>query len=173
MTSNLGSHFFREDEKPERIRQLVLESLREAFRPEFLNRIDEIVIFKALGREEIETIVKIQLRHLTKRLADKRITLELSPAAEALLAKEGYDPVYGARPLKRTIQRLIQDPLALQLLNGSFAEGDTIVVKPGESGKLAFEKGAVPAAARASAPTDPRPGPPTEPWTRTRSFSNS
>ena len=139
MTSNLGSHFFREDEKPERIRQLVLESLRETLRPEFLNRIDEIVIFKALGREEIETIVKIQLRHLTKRLADKRITLELSPAAEELLAKEGYDPVYGARPLKRTIQRLIQDPLALQLLNGSFAEGDTIVVDA-KRGQVGFRK---------------------------------
>ena len=139
MTSNLGSHFFREDDKPERIRQLVLESLREALRPEFLNRIDEIVIFKALGREEIETIVKIQLRHLTKRLADKRITLELSPAAEELLAKEGYDPVYGARPLKRTIQRLIQDPLALQLLNGSFAEGDTIVVDA-KRGQVGFRK---------------------------------
>ena len=139
MTSNLGSHFFREDEKPERVRQLVLESLRETLRPEFLNRIDEIVIFKALGREEIETIVKIQLRHLTKRLADKRITLELSPAAEELLAQEGYDPVYGARPLKRTIQRLIQDPLALQLLNGSFAEGDTIVVDA-KRGQVGFRK---------------------------------
>ena len=109
--------------KAERVRQLVLDSLRETLRPEFLNRIDEIVIFQALGREEIETIVKIQLRHLTKRLADKRITLDLSPAAEGLLAKEGYHPVYGARPLKRTIQRLIQDPLALQLLERSLRGG--------------------------------------------------
>src|SRR6202171_2121564 len=139
MTSNLGSHYFREDDKPEHIRQLVLESLRETLRPEFLNRIDEIVIFKPLGREEIEKIVTIQLRHLTKRLADKRITLELSPAAEALLAKEGYDPVYGARPLTRPIQRLIQDPLALQLLNGSFAEGDTIVVDA-KRGRVGFRK---------------------------------
>ena len=92
MTSNLGSHFFREDEKPERIRQLVLESLRETLRPEFLNRIDEIVIFKALGREEIEKIVKIQLRHLTKRLADKRITLELSPARRGAARRGGLRP---------------------------------------------------------------------------------
>jgi ATP-dependent Clp protease ATP-binding subunit ClpB len=139
MTSNLGSQYFREDDKPEQVRQLVLETLRQTLRPEFLNRIDEIVIFKPLGREEIERIVKIQLRHLTKRLGDKRITLELTPAAEELLAKEGYDPVYGARPLKRTIQRLIQDPLALQLLNGTFTEGDTVVVEA-KRGQVGFRK---------------------------------
>jgi len=139
MTSNLGSHLFREDEKPERIRSLVLETLRQSLRPEFLNRIDEVVIFKPLGREEIEAIVKIQVGHLIKRLADKRITLELTPAAEDLLAREGYDPVYGARPLKRTIQRLVQDPLALQLLNGSFTEGDTVVVDA-KRGQIGFRK---------------------------------
>ena len=139
MTSNLGSHYFREDEKPERVRQLVLETLQQTLRPEFLNRIDEIVIFKALGREEIEKIVKIQLRHLQKRLADKRIALELTPAAEELLAKEGYDPIYGARPLKRTIQRLIQDPLALQILNGTFGEGDTVVVDA-KRGQVGFRR---------------------------------
>ena len=139
MTSNLGSHLFREAEKPERIRSLVLETLRQSLRPEFLNRIDEIVIFKPLGREEIEAIVKIQVGLLVKRLADKRITLELTPAAEDLLAREGYDPVYGARPLKRTIQRLVQDPLALQLLNGSFSEGDTIVVDA-KRGQIGFRK---------------------------------
>jgi ATP-dependent Clp protease ATP-binding subunit ClpB len=139
MTSNLGSHLFREEEKPERIRALVLETLRQTLRPEFLNRIDEIVIFKPLGRDEIEAIVKIQVAHLVKRLADKRITLQLTPAAEELLAREGYDPVYGARPLKRTIQRLVQDPLALQLLNGSFAEGDTVVVDA-KRGQIGFRK---------------------------------
>src|SRR5262250_3032940 len=139
MTSNLGSHLFREDEKPERVRQLVLETLRQTLRPEFLNRVDEIVIFKPLGREEIESIVKIQLRHLVKRLADRRISLELSPAAEELLAREGYDPVYGARPLKRTVQRLIQDPLALQLLNGNFVEGDTVIVDA-KRGQIGFRK---------------------------------
>ena len=145
MTSNLGSHLFSEEDKPERVRQLVLETLRQTLRPEFLNRIDETVIFKPLGREEIARIVKIQLRHLTRRLADKRIALELTPAAEELLATEGYDPVYGARPLKRAIQRLIQDPLALQLLNATFTEGDTVVVDA-KRGQVGFGK-AVAAAA--------------------------
>ncbi|PYO57852.1 MAG: type VI secretion system ATPase TssH, partial [Candidatus Rokuibacteriota bacterium] len=139
MTSNLGSHLFREDEKPERLRPLMLETLRQTLRPEFLNRIDEIVIFKPLGREEIAAIVKIQVGHLVKRLADRRITLELTPATEELLAREGYDPVYGARPLKRAIQRLVQDPLALQLLNGTFAEGDTVVVDA-KRGQIGFRK---------------------------------
>src|SRR6266540_2384912 len=139
MTSNLGSHLFREDEKPERLRQLMLETLRQTLRPEFLNRIDEIVIFKPLGREEIAAIVKIQVGHLVKRLADRRITLELTPATEEVLAREGYDPVYGARPLKRAIQRLVQDPLALQLLNGTFAEGDSVVVDA-KRGQIGFRK---------------------------------
>ncbi len=127
MTSNLGSQLFQEYDSPERAKPALLELLRRALRPEFLNRIDEIVVFHPLGRDEIAAIVKIQLGHLRKRLADKRIQLELTPAAEALLAREGYDPTYGARPLKRTIQRLIQDPLALKLLAGEFAEGDTVV----------------------------------------------
>ncbi|MBI2544432.1 MAG: AAA family ATPase, partial [Candidatus Rokubacteria bacterium] len=128
MTSNLGSHIFREYEKPEKVRPLVLEELRAALRPEFLNRIDETVIFNSLGHAEIARIVEIQLGHLQKRLADKRITLEVTPAARALLGREGYDPTFGARPLKRTIQRLVQDPLALRLLEGEFAEGDAVVV---------------------------------------------
>jgi ATP-dependent Clp protease ATP-binding subunit ClpB len=127
MTSNLGSQLFQEYDSPERAKPALLELLRRALRPEFLNRIDEIVVFHPLGRDEIAAIVKIQLGHLRKRLADKRIQLELTPAAEALLAREGYDPTYGARPLKRTIQRLIQDPLALKLLAGEFADGDTVV----------------------------------------------
>ncbi len=128
MTSNLGSHIFREYEKPEKVRPLLLQELRTVLRPEFLNRIDEIVIFNPLGREEITRIVDIQVGHLQRRLADKRIRLELTEASKALLAKEGYDPAFGARPLKRTIQRLVQDPLALRLLEGEFAEGDTVVV---------------------------------------------
>src|SRR6266571_3872875 len=139
MTSNIGSAAFSEDEKPERLRQLMLETLRQTLRPEFLNRIDEIVIFKPLGREEIAAIVKIQVGHLVKRLADRRITLELTPATEEVLAREGYDPVYGARPLKRAIQRLVQDPLALQLLNGTFAEGDTVAVDA-KRGQIGFRK---------------------------------
>jgi ATP-dependent Clp protease ATP-binding subunit ClpB len=128
MTSNLGSHIFREYEKPEKVRPLMMQELRNALRPEFLNRIDEVVIFSPLGREEIARIVDIQVGHLRRRLADKRIDLELTEAAKTLLAREGYDPTFGARPLKRTIQRLIQDPLALRLLQGEIAEGDTVTV---------------------------------------------
>ena len=116
-----------------------METLRQSLRPEFLNRIDEVVVFKALGREEIGRIVKIQMTFLLKRLADKRITLALTPAAEELLAREGYDPVYGARPLKRAIQRLIQDPLALKILSGEFAEGDAVVADA-QGGEIVFRK---------------------------------
>jgi ATP-dependent Clp protease ATP-binding subunit ClpB len=106
----------------------MMQELRQTLRPEFLNRIDEIVIFHPLGREELARIVDIQLGHLRRRLADKRIELEVSDAARALLAREGYDPTFGARPLKRTIQRLVQDPLAIKLLEGEFSEGDTVTV---------------------------------------------
>jgi ATP-dependent Clp protease ATP-binding subunit ClpB len=139
MTSNLGSHLFREEEDPKRLRAQIMETLRQSLRPEFLNRIDEVVVFKALGREEIGRIVKIQTAFLMKRLADKRITLALTPAAEELLAREGYDPVYGARPLKRAIQRLIQDPLALKILSGEFAEGDAVVADA-QGGEIVFRK---------------------------------
>jgi ATP-dependent Clp protease ATP-binding subunit ClpB len=139
MTSNLGSHLFGEGEKTDTVRPLIMETLRQTLRPEFLNRIDEIVIFHPLGREEIARIVKIQLETLRRRLGDKRITLELTPGAEDLLAREGYDPAYGARPLKRAIQRLIQDPLALAILNGEFHEGDTIVTGA-QGGRVVFDK---------------------------------
>ena len=122
-----------------RLRTEIMNVLRQSLRPEFLNRIDEIVVFKALGREEIGRIVSIQIAHLMKRLADKRITLTLTPAAGELLAREGYDPVYGARPLKRTIQRLVQDPLALKLLEGVFKDGDTVVADAKE-GEIVFAK---------------------------------
>jgi ATP-dependent Clp protease ATP-binding subunit ClpB len=128
MTSNLGSHIFREYETPEKVRPLVMQELRNTLRPEFLNRIDELVIFEPLARTEIERIVDIQLAHLSRRLADKRIQLEVTPPAKALLAREGYDPQFGARPLKRTIQRLVQDPLAIKILEGEFGEGDTVIV---------------------------------------------
>ncbi|MGH7339706.1 MAG: AAA family ATPase, partial [Candidatus Rokuibacteriota bacterium] len=105
MTSNLGSHIFQEYERPEKVRPLMMQELRQTLRPEFLNRIDEIVIFHPLGREELARIVDIQLGHLRRRLADKRIALEVTDAAKAVLAREGYDPTFGARPLKRTIQR--------------------------------------------------------------------
>ncbi len=139
MTSNLGSHIFREYEKPEKVRPLLMQELRNTLRPEFLNRIDEIVIFHPLGRAEIAKIVEIQSEHLRRRLAEKRIQLELTEAAKSLLAKEGYDPTFGARPLKRTIQRLVQDPLALRLLEGEFVEGDTVVVDA-EGDQIVFRK---------------------------------
>ncbi len=139
MTSNLGSHLFQEGESADKVRPRVMQTLRESLRPEFLNRIDEIVIFHSLGREEIAEIVKIQLNTLRRRLDDRRITLELTPGAEEVLAREGYDPAYGARPLKRAIQRLLQDPLALAILNGEFHEGDTIVAGA-QGGRIVFDK---------------------------------
>src|SRR5438477_2366054 len=128
MTSNLGSHIFREYEKPEKVRPLLMQELRATLRPEFLNRIDDVVIFRPLGREELARIVEIQLGHLRRRLEARRLVLEVTDAAKELLAREGYDPTFGARPLKRTIQRLVQDPLALRLLEGEFKEGDTVLV---------------------------------------------
>jgi ATP-dependent Clp protease ATP-binding subunit ClpB len=128
MTSNLGSHIFREYEKPEKVRPLLMQELRATLRPEFLNRIDEVVVFHPLGREELARIVEIQLGHLRRRLEARRLTLEVTDAAKELLGREGYDPTFGARPLKRTIQRLVQDPLALRLLEGEFKEGDTVLV---------------------------------------------
>ena len=106
----------------------MLEALRQHFRPEFLNRVDEIIIFDRLSDDDLKKIVEIQLRRLTKRLENQKITLELSDAAKARIAREGYDPVYGARPLKRAIQKEILDPLSLQILEGKFHEGQTIRV---------------------------------------------
>jgi ATP-dependent Clp protease ATP-binding subunit ClpB len=139
MTSNIGSHIFQEYERPEKVRPLMMEELRRTLRPEFLNRIDEIVVFHPLGRDELARIVDIQLGHLRSRLADKRIELQVTDAAKALLAREGYDPTFGARPLKRTIQRLVQDPLALKLLEGGFSDGDTVTVDA-EGDQIVFRR---------------------------------
>ncbi len=141
MTSNLGSHIFREYEKPEKVRPLLMEELRRTLRPEFLNRIDEVVIFSPLGREELARIVDIQVGHLARRLADRRISLEVTDAARALLAREGYDPTFGARPLKRAIQRLVQDPLARRILEREFGEGDTVTVDA-EGDRIVFRRAA-------------------------------
>jgi ATP-dependent Clp protease ATP-binding subunit ClpB len=121
-----------------------MAELRQTLRPEFLNRVDEVVIFRPLGRAELGRIVDIQLGHLRRRLGDKRIDLEVTDAAKAVLAREGYDPTFGARPLKRTVQRLVQDPLALRLLEREFAEGDTVVVDA--EGDQIVLRSAVPAA---------------------------
>ncbi|MCR4407915.1 MAG: ATP-dependent chaperone ClpB [Anaerolineae bacterium] len=127
MTSNVGSQWIKEL-GPEAAHERVLQELNRQFRPEFLNRIDEILIFQALTREHLSQIVDIQLRHLQALLAERKMKLELTEAAKQRLAEEGYDPVYGARPLKRLIQRRVQDPLAMKLLAGEFVEGDTVVV---------------------------------------------
>jgi ATP-dependent Clp protease ATP-binding subunit ClpB len=130
MTSNLGSQYIQDlagTNRKEMERQ-VMAALRDAFKPEFLNRVDEIIIFNSLGREEIKSIVEIQLKRLRQNLASRKMALEIADRAKALLADKGYDPVYGARPLKRTIQRLIQDPLAVKILEGEFKEGDRIKI---------------------------------------------
>jgi ATP-dependent Clp protease ATP-binding subunit ClpB len=113
--------------------------MREHFRPEFLNRIDEIVVFSALSRDQIAEIVEHQLGHLRERLAERGIVLELTEAAKEVLADAGWDPAYGARPLKRAIQRLVENPLALRLLEGDFGDGDTIRVDA-HDGELVFER---------------------------------
>jgi ATP-dependent Clp protease ATP-binding subunit ClpB len=143
MTSNVGSTaiFELSDKDPERARKQAMDALRSAFRPEFINRIDEIVIFNPLGKEQLARIVGLLLRNVEKLLAERQITLELTPSAEALLLEEGYDPAYGARPLRRTIQRLIQDPLALQILEGKVLPGDHLRVdRDGQKDAMRFER---------------------------------
>ncbi|MEK7402466.1 MAG: ATP-dependent chaperone ClpB [Gemmatimonadota bacterium] len=142
MTSNLGSHYILEHTGGDwaMIEAQVNQELKRQFRPEFLNRVDDIIIFRPLGREQISKIVDIQLKRLDKLLADRKITIELTAESRALIADAGYDPAFGARPLKRTIQKLIQNPLALAVLDGQFGEGDTIVVTPDGKGGLAFAK---------------------------------
>ncbi len=143
MTSNVGSHFISAADLSvgltEGVKREVMDALRDHFRPEFLNRVDEIIVFHALTREQMRQIIDIQLRGLMKRLEDRKIHIELTDRAKDLVIEEGYDPAYGARPLKRTIQRAILDPLALRVLQGDFKEGDTIRIDaPG--GKLQFER---------------------------------
>jgi len=143
MTSNVGSAaiFELSNKEPERARREAMEALRASFRPEFLNRIDEIVLFNALGKEHLERIVGLLLKSVEKLLAERQITLELTPAARDLLLREGYDPAYGARPLRRTIQRLIQDPLALQILEGTVLPGDHVRVdRDGQKDAMRFER---------------------------------
>jgi ATP-dependent Clp protease ATP-binding subunit ClpB len=139
MTSNVGSTFIGElaGKDDELMRKRVMDAVRGQFRPEFLNRIDEIVIFHSLVTEQLAEIVEKETQILAKRLAERKISLELSPNAKSLIAKEGYDPVYGARPIKRTIQRLVLDPLAQKVLTGEYKEGDTVYVDA-ENGEIRF-----------------------------------
>jgi ATP-dependent Clp protease ATP-binding subunit ClpB len=127
MTSNIGSQYITEEESSEGRRRLVMDALRAHFRPEFLNRVDEIIIFERLTEEDLKKIVEIQLGRLTKRLAQQNIRLDLTDSAKTLIAREGYDPVYGARPLKRAIQRDLLDPLSMNILEGKVGEGQRIV----------------------------------------------
>jgi ATP-dependent Clp protease ATP-binding subunit ClpB len=141
MTSNLGSQYIAEHtgDLSEGVRRQVTEALRQHFRPEFINRVDEIIFFHALGLEHMKEIIDIQVRGLLKRLEDRKIHVELTDAAKGYIVSEGYDPMFGARPLKRTIQRRVLDPLAMRVLEGEFREGDKIVVDVDGDG-LKFDK---------------------------------
>ena len=143
MTSNVGSSAIFElaGRDPERARKEAMEALRQSFRPEFINRIDEIVIFNPLGTEQLERIVHLLLRDVERLLAERQITLEITPRATELILREGYDPAYGARPLRRAIQRLVQDPLAMQILEGAVLPGDRVRVdRDGSKDAMRFER---------------------------------
>ncbi|HXG54145.1 MAG TPA: ATP-dependent chaperone ClpB [Vicinamibacterales bacterium] len=137
MTSNVGSHFIADAVDHDAQRQ-VMDAMREHFRPEFLNRIDDIIIFHTLSREQMRHIIDIQLRGLMKRLEDRKIRIELTDSAKDFLIAEGYDPMYGARPLKRTIQRRVLDPMAMRVLRGEVGEGQTVRIDA-PAGELTFE----------------------------------
>jgi len=139
MTSNVGSRWIEELTQREQIKQKIREALRAHFRPEFLNRIDEIIVFNRLTQEDIKKIVDIQIGIVQKRLSEKKIEFFLTPKAKEFLAEKGYDPLFGARPLKRVIQREVLDPLAMKILEGEFKEGDYIKVDFPD-GKVVFEK---------------------------------
>ena len=142
MTSNIGSHYILENSAGDfaAVEVQVMKVLQGHFKPEFLNRVDDIIVFRPLGMEQIEHIVELQLKRFEQLLADRKLSLEVTAEAKHLLAEEGYDPAFGARPLKRAIQRLIQNPLAMRLLEGEFSEGDRILVQPGEGRQLSFTK---------------------------------
>jgi ATP-dependent Clp protease ATP-binding subunit ClpB len=140
MTSNIGSQYIMEETQSREARErLVMDALRAHFRPEFLNRVDEIIIFDRLSEDDLKKIVEIQLKRLAKRLEQQKITLDLSESAKQLLAREGYDPVYGARPLRRTIQKEILDPLSIDILEGKVREGQTVKIDA-KNGALEFRE---------------------------------
>jgi ATP-dependent Clp protease ATP-binding subunit ClpA len=156
MTSNIGSDRIldwgtrggaigfnegEEDEKidDEKMRSQILELLRDHFRPEFLNRVDETIVFQALSKEDLTKIIDLQLQIVSERLATKRITLTFTAKAKELIAEKGYDPAYGARPLKRAIQDLVLDELALKIVEGAYGEGDAVTVDA-KAGKITFKK---------------------------------
>jgi ATP-dependent Clp protease ATP-binding subunit ClpB len=144
MTSNIGSAFLqaeglRSDEEFEKAAQQVMNQLHAHFRPEFLNRVDDIIVFRPLGKDQLVKIIELRLEDVRRLLADRKISLELTDAAKDLLLTQGYDPNFGARPLKRAIQKLIQDPLALKILDGEILHGDHVVVDADrKAGKMTF-----------------------------------
>jgi ATP-dependent Clp protease ATP-binding subunit ClpB len=159
MTSNIGSPLILEQSArladpatAQEVENAVLAQLRTHFRPEFLNRVDDVIVFRPLGRGELKTIVDLQLRRLEKLLADRKLTLRVTDAAKQLIADEGYDPAYGARPLKRAIQRLVQNPLALHVLEGEFDDGDTVIVDRDPAGASLVFRSAGGAAPSENAP---------------------
>jgi ATP-dependent Clp protease ATP-binding subunit ClpA len=149
MTSNVGSGEIRQmgaigfsvngrQDAHDDARRTLLDALRKTFRPEFLNRVDDIIVFNALSKEHLALIIEVQLRRVGALLESKGLSLEVTQSAKDVLMTEGYDPAFGARPMKRAIQRLLQDPLSLRLLNGDFTAGDMVVVE-GDAGKHALE----------------------------------
>jgi ATP-dependent Clp protease ATP-binding subunit ClpB len=145
MTSNVGSQYITTEEDESRMRDMVMNALRERFRPEFLNRVDEVVIFHRLKPDDLRAIVDVQLQRLERVLAGRGLSIDLADAARDYLAEHGYDPVYGARPLKRVIQSELMNPLAMQLLEGSLKEGDHVVVDVTEDGgSLVFRSAEAP-----------------------------
>ncbi|HSQ60176.1 MAG TPA: AAA family ATPase, partial [Acidobacteriota bacterium] len=158
MTSNIGSELILEGGgvEGEAMRARLLQALRGHFRPELLNRIDDILVFDPLSQEALETIVRLELRKVETRLRDRELSLRVEPEVLALLAREGYDPAFGARPLRRLIERRVQNPLARAILEGAFRPGDTIRVRlgggrPGEEDALRFERDESPQNASAGA----------------------
>ncbi len=159
MTSNVGSSAIFElaARDPERARKEAMEALRAAFRPEFLNRIDDIVLFNPLGKEQLEKIVDLQVAQVSKLLAERNVSIELTAAAKELVLREGYDPAYGARPLRRTVQRLVQDPLAMQILEGKVVPGEHVVVDADKRvGEIRFTRGQRPEQAAQNAKASAR-----------------
>jgi len=145
MTSNIGSSFLqaeapRSEAEFEKASQQVMTALHAHFKPEFLNRVDDIVVFRPLGKEQLVKIIELRLEDVRRLLADRKISLELTDGAKELLFAQGYDPNFGARPLKRSIQKLVQDPLALKILDGEILHGDHIIVDADKAaGKMKFE----------------------------------
>jgi ATP-dependent Clp protease ATP-binding subunit ClpB len=142
MTSNIGSQYILEHAGGDwtSVESVVLAEMRRYFRPEFMNRVDDVIVFRPLTKPQLRRIVELQLDRLRELLAERRISLDVTEAAEDAVAEAGYDPAFGARPLKRAIQRLIQNPLALRILEGEFEDGDTIRIDRGAENELVFTR---------------------------------